>query len=269
MLIAQISDTHLAPPGQRTFGIAPTAEYLARCVCHINALEPQPDLVLHTGDVTNNGDLEASKHAAKILHALKAPLAIVPGNHDRRDTLAAAFGPTICPQGPDGLIQHDIRLNGLRLLGLDTVVPDAPGGAFDEARAAWLEARLQEDPATPTVLFMHHPPARFGVIETDLDGFAGHERLAEILARHSQIFRIVAGHIHLASFTEWQGTTISTAPSTGMRLYLDLTLRRSAYILDAPAYQLHLWLPEEGRLVTHTVRVLAEEPLHPFAPEHR
>ncbi len=268
MLIAQISDTHLAPPGKHTFGVAPMAEYLARCVAHINALEPQPDLVLHTGDVTNAGTIGEARRAAEILRGLRAPLAVVPGNHDCRATLAAAFGPTTCPQDEHGFIQHDIRLEGLRLLGMDTLASGKPGGALDAPRAAWLEARLQEAPTTPTVLFMHHPPARFGVIETDLDGFEGRERLAEILTRHSQILRIVAGHIHLASLTEWHGITISTAPSTGMRLYLDLTLRRSAYILDAPAYQLHLWLPEEGRLVTHTVRVLAEEPLHPFAPEH-
>jgi hypothetical protein len=49
----------------------------------------------------------------------------------------------------------------------------------------------------------------------------------------------------------------------GMRLFLDLTLGRSAFILDAPAYHLHLWTPEQ-RLITHTVRVLESETLHPF-----
>ncbi len=267
MLIVQISDTHLAAPGKKTFGVAPMAEYLARCVDHINRLDPAPDLVIHTGDVTCDGRAEEAQHAAEILGRLNAPLAVVPGNHDDRDTLAAAFGPRICPQDAHGFIQHDIPLPGLRLLGLDTTIPGEPGGAFDDPRAAWLEARLREQPATPTLLFMHHPPARFGVIETDIDGFVGADRLAAVVAQHPQIRRILAGHIHLASLTEWQGVVISTAPSTGMRLYLDLTLTLSRYILDEPAYQVHLWLPEEGRLVTHTVRVLAEEPLHPFAPE--
>ncbi len=267
MLIAQISDTHLAAPGKRTFGVAPMAEYLARCVAHINRLDPAPDLVIHTGDVTNNGRRDEAALAAEILAELRAPLAVVPGNHDDRSALAAAFGPQACPQDEHGFIQHDIALPGLRLLGVDTVAPGAPGGAIDAARAAWLDSRLRQQPETPTVLFMHHPPARFGVIETDLDGFEGLHLLAEVVATHPQIIRIWAGHIHLASLTEWQGVVVSTAPSTGMRLYLDLTLRRSAYILDEPAYHLHYWHPEQG-LVTHTVRVLAEEPLHPFALEH-
>ncbi len=266
MLIVQISDTHLEGPGQKTFGVAPMAESLARCVAHINALTPPPDLVLHTGDVTNHGHLEEARHAAEILSALQAPLAVVPGNHDRRATLAAAFGPAACPQDAHGFIQHDLTLPGLRLLGLDTLAPGAPGGAFDRTRAAWLDARLREHPETPTVLFMHHPPARFGVIETDLDGFDGLNLLAEVVTRHPQIIRILAGHIHLSSLTQWHGIVVSTAPSPGMRLYLDLTLSRSAYILDEPAYHLHYWHPQQG-LVTHTVRVSAEESLHPFSPE--
>ncbi len=266
MLIVQISDTHLEGPRQKTFGVAPMAEYLALCVAHINRLKPQPDLVLHTGDVTNNGRLEEAQHAAEIFKDLQAPLVVVPGNHDNREALAAAFGPQTCPRDAHGFIQHDIILDGLRLIGLDTTKPDAPGGAFDAIRAAWLDARLQEAPDTPTALFMHHPPAHFGVIETEVDGFEGVDLLAEVIARHPQVTRILAGHIHLSSVTTWQGTVVSTAPSTGMRLYLDLTLSRSAYILDAPAYHLHYWHAGQG-WVTHTVRVLAEEPLHPFAPE--
>ena len=256
--IAHISDTHIT--GESAYkGYA--YDLIANEVNRLNF-----DFVVHTGDVTNNGTAEEAERAAAILRGLKPRLAIVPGNHDRRDTLAAAFGERICPRDAHGFIQHDIRLPGLRLLGLDTTAPGVPGGVFDAPRAAWLEARLQEAPDTPTVLFMHHPPAHFGVIETELDGFQGVEHLAEIVRAHPQVTRILAGHIHLASLTTWQGIAVSTAPSTGMRLYLDLTLTRSAYILDEPAYHLHFWQEGQG-LVTHTVRVLPEETLHPFAPE--
>ncbi|RUA00252.1 MAG: phosphodiesterase, partial [Deltaproteobacteria bacterium] len=45
MLIVQISDTHIAAPGKKTYGIAPMAENLARCVDHINQMTPTPDVV--------------------------------------------------------------------------------------------------------------------------------------------------------------------------------------------------------------------------------
>ncbi len=264
MLIAQISDLHLAEWGQKTFGIAPMAEHLERCVQHINNLPIPPDLVLVTGDITNNGLLEEAERAAHILARLHAPWYILPGNHDDRATLRAAFPPETWPTEHATFIQYTIETEPLRLIGLDTIIPGAPGGEICPDRAVWLEAQLAQEPEKPTLLFMHHPPARFNVIETDIDGFIGAERLQQIVARHPQVQRILAGHIHLASFTQWGSVAVSTAPSMGMHLYMDLTMQRSAYILDDPGYQLHLWTADQ-RLITHTVRVKEDTTLHPFA----
>ena len=54
MLIAQMSDPHFMPADVRLFGRLDTAGYLERAVEHLNALEP--DVVLITGDLTNDGD---------------------------------------------------------------------------------------------------------------------------------------------------------------------------------------------------------------------
>lgn len=267
MLIAQISDTHLSGHGKKTFGIAPMAENLMRCVQHINHFRPQPDLVLHTGDVTNNGQTDEARRAAAILNQLEMPYYIVPGNHDDRGILAAHFGTPVCPLDPSGLANYTIDTPDLRLIGLDSTHPGTPGGYMDETRASWLKSELAKAPHTPTILFMHHPPATFGVIETDVDGFKNIELLADIVQQHKNIIRILAGHIHLASLTQWANTVISTAPSTGMRLYLDLTLTQSAYLLDNPGYQMHIWLPEQ-RLVTHTISLPDSETLYPFTEVH-
>ena len=268
MLIAQLSDAHIEGWGQKTFGIAPMAEHLARCVAHINQLSSQPDLVLVTGDVTNNGLPEEMAHAAAILGELTPPWYVIPGNHDDRAALLATFGPSACPAVSESFINYVIEGNDLRLIGLDSTLPGAPGGEISQEQAAWLDERLCEKPDQPTCLFMHHPPVKFGVIETDIDGFDGAERLAAVLEKHPQVQRILAGHIHLSSLTQWRGVVVSTAPSMGMRLFLDLTMELpSAFILDAPGYHLHYWTPEQ-RLITHTVRVLASEDLHPFAATH-
>ncbi len=55
--------------------------------------------------------------------------------------------------------------------------------------------------------------------------------------------------------TSWNDTVISTAPSMGMQLVLDLTLKReSEFVLEAPAYHLHYWTTDKN-LITHTVVV--------------
>ena len=122
------------------------------------------------------------------------------------------------------------------LIALDSTLPGSPGGEITEAQASWLDARLNEKPTQPTMIFMHHPPIKCGVLETDVDGFIGKELLGSVISKHHHV-ELICGHIHVPINTSWNDTVISTAPSMGMQLVLDLTLKReSEFVLEAPAY---------------------------------
>ena len=58
--IAQISDTHLMCPVKvgETDIVKQRINNLKRCVDSINNLDPQPDIIIHTGDITQNGTVE-------------------------------------------------------------------------------------------------------------------------------------------------------------------------------------------------------------------
>ena len=70
--IAQISDTHLLCPVNvgETDIVKQRINNLKRCVDSINNLDPQPDIIIHTGDVTQNGTVEEYKIAESILKKL-------------------------------------------------------------------------------------------------------------------------------------------------------------------------------------------------------
>lgn len=266
MLIAHISDTHIADPDEKTFGFVPMAENLARCVAHINALNPSPDVVLLSGDVTNNGTIVQTERAKVILDDLACPYYIVPGNHDTRAALQTVFGDTACPSQADGFISFVIDGHALRLIGLDSTIPKASGGMICEVRANWLSDRLAEKPDTPTVIFLHHPPLKCGVPETDVDGFIGATMLGEIVKPHPNIERILCGHIHLLTHARWNGTLVTTAPSMGMELALDLTQKaESRFIVSEPSYLLHHWSADKV-LVTHTISVGEPVTSYDFTP---
>ncbi len=255
MLIAQISDTHIAGPGLKACGIAPMAENLARCVESINSLTLKPDLVLLSGDVTNDFSRAQAMHAASILDALECPYYLVPGNHDDRDVLWDVFGGAACPSKSGGFINYVIDGGALRIIALDSLWQGEPGGMMCKVRAAWLHDCLVQGGTQPTVIFMHHPPLKCGVPETDQDGFAGADMLGDIVAEFPNIERILCGHIHLLTHARWRGTVVTTAPSMGMQLTLDLTQAKpSRFLLSDPAYLLHHWTPDWA-LITHTVLV--------------
>lgn len=255
MLIAQISDTHIPRKGTKTYEIAPMAENLAQCVDHINQHNPKPDVVLVTGDITHSGQSEEFTHAAELLNPLKMPFYVIPGNHDDRDLLRSIFDKRVCLVESAPKIDYVIENEELRLIALDSTRAGNPGGEITLAQAQWLNEKLTEEPSQPTLVFMHHPPINCGVLETDVDGFIGKELLGDVISSHDHIEKIICGHIHLPINTRWRGTVVSTAPSMGMQLALDLTLEReSEFLLEAPAYQLHYWTPDKN-LITHTVVV--------------
>src|SRR5450631_1899736 len=89
--IAQISDLHIKPPGALAYGRVDTAKALQRCVAAVNAFDPQPDLVVISGDLADTPTPEEYAHLKHLLAPLKLTFAGIPGNHDSREMMRAAF----------------------------------------------------------------------------------------------------------------------------------------------------------------------------------
>ncbi|KEJ89819.1 phosphodiesterase [Sulfitobacter donghicola] len=255
MLIAQLSDTHISAPGHKTCGVADMAANLRRCVDSINNQDPRPDLVLLSGDVTHSATRIETEHAAEILSALEVPLFVVPGNHDDRKILAEVFGPMRCPTTQTGFMDYVIEGYPLRIIGLDTLNTGQHSGQISPERLDWLKEQLHTKSDLPVVLFAHHPPLKLGVPETDQEEFCGAAHLGELVAAHPNIERFLCGHIHLHTNTGWHGTIVTTCPSIGMQLTLDLKQRNpSQFLLSEPAYLLHHWTADEV-LITHPIQL--------------
>src|SRR5687767_453735 len=251
MLIAQISDMHLSTPENRNEGFYSTAEHLARAVAHLNALEPRPDVVLATGDLVDRGETAEYERLSEHLAPLRMPVYLVPGNHDDRVALPRVFDRHRYLPRDGGFIQYTVEDWPVRLVALDTLIPGESGGRLCEERLAWLDARLAEAPARPTLVFMHHPPFVTGMRKMDEMGLDGTEGLAAVIRRHSQVERIVCGHLHRSIVRRFAGTVACTGPATAHQLALELgPVPRLATVMEPPACLLHFWMEGDG-LVSH------------------
>ena len=252
MLIAQITDTHISTPGSRNDRVFRTAEHLARAVAHLRGLQPQPDLVLATGDLVEQGGVDEYDRLREILAPLPMPVFLIPGNHDDRRNLAAAFSSHAYLPRDGGFVQYTVEDWPLRLVALDTLIPGASGGRLCAERLAWLEARLAEAPERPTLVFMHHPPFATGIAAMDELGLEGIDELAAVIRRHPQVERMACGHLHRTIVRRFAGTVACTCPATAHQIALDLhPARRLATVMEPPACMLHLWLGESEGLVSH------------------
>jgi len=254
LVVAQISDPHVAMPGSGFDRLLGTAEYLERAVAHLNGLRPRPDVVLLTGDLVERARAEEYARLRAILEPLAMPVFLIPGNHDDRAALTAAFDHHRYLPRDGSFLQYALEDWPLRLLALDTLVPGESGGRLCAARLAWLDARLAEAPTRPTLVFMHHPPFATGIQAMDGMGLEDEdgEALAGVIRRHAQVERIACGHIHRAIVRRFAGTVATVCPSTAHQVALDLPPeRRLAVVMEPPACLLHVWLGEEEGLVTH------------------
>jgi Predicted phosphohydrolases len=103
----------------------------------------------------------------------------------------------------------------------------------------WLEATLAEEPSTPAVVAMHHPPFPTGVRWIDEMGHADLDRLATVIARHPQVVRVIAGHVHTGSVSGFAGTVATTCPSTYRQIHVDPG-GPAALSSAKPGFALHL-----------------------------
>ena len=251
MLIAQLSDPHIKSPGQLLYDRVDTAGYLERAVAHVLKLDPLPDVVVMTGDLVDGGKPEEYAHLRRLIAPLPMPVYVIPGNHDAREPLRAAFA----DKGyfpASGFLQYAVEGWPIRLIALDTLVEGKGHGELCAERLAWLEARLGEQPDKPTMLFMHHPPFDCGIETCDKSRLLdGADRLAALVRRHGNIERATCGHVHRPIQVRWAGTMASIAPSTAHQATLDLHEHsRLTMMMEPPAIALHQWRPGTG-LVTH------------------
>ena len=118
MIIAQISDTHLAfdagDAEQRLRDFTDT-------ILDINALDPPPDVIVHTGDIVHNGRQDEYAQAAAILAEARAPVFVLAGNKDDRENLRAAFSARGYLAPDSEFIDYVIDAFPVRLIALDTL----------------------------------------------------------------------------------------------------------------------------------------------------
>jgi Icc protein len=247
-LLAQLSDPHVrVGPDDDGTGAA-----LEAAVAAVAALDPGPDALLLSGDLAEHADPREYERVRELLRPLAMPVHAIPGNHDDRAALRAHFD--IPGEGPGGLVQYAVTCGELRLVACDSTVPGWDHGGFGPDRLALLEELLGEDTGSPTIVAMHHPPCLVGADGLDAIGVPEPERaaLGELLARHPQVSRVLAGHVHRATTGRVGDCPVVTCPSNWRESALDLRPGSALSFSesDPPGFALHV-LTDDGELASH------------------
>lgn len=251
MIFCQLTDLHVRPEGQLSNGRVDTNRLTEQAFRAVAALDPRPDAVLITGDLTECGLAQEYAVLAELLRILPMAVFVIPGNHDRRDVLRQSLAHLPGVTSDRQFVQYAIEDFPVRVVMLDSTVAGEDHGELCTERLAFLEARLAEKTDTPTIVALHHPPFVCGIAHMDRINLRNAAGFAAIIARHKQVQRIISGHHHRPITATIAHATATIAPSVAHQV--ELALRPDApstFKLEPPGYQLHILTP--SGLVTHS-----------------
>jgi len=140
MLLVQISDLHCGPMFRQ--------ESLRAAVKEINKLSP--DVVLVTGDLTENGLISEFQTASKELKKLKAEkILYVSGNHDYRSTGYLLFRKLFS-------FSQVTEMDDVVITILSSARPDRDDGEVGHRQNLWLESTLEKYKGKVKIVAIHH-----------------------------------------------------------------------------------------------------------------
>ena len=254
-IIAQLSDLHVRPHGKTAYGDVDTNAMFNDAIDHVLKLDPRPDCVVVSGDLTDGGLDEEYAIVDAGLARLPMPVFVVPGNHDRREQFIRSLRPRHRYLPPEGFVNFVVDDFPVRLVFLDSVEAGKVHGAFCAARQRWLRDVLAAGQGKPTAVVIHHPPFLVGADGMDDLRLIDADALDAIIKDHPEIERVLCGHYHRAITVRYAGTVGYVAPSTAHQVALDLRPGRSnRFIMEPPGFAVHSWRPDTG-ISSHLVPI--------------
>jgi 3',5'-cyclic AMP phosphodiesterase CpdA len=242
MIIAQISDTHIA---LNTPDAAQRMRDFERVIADINGLDPIPDVIVHTGDIVHSGDPDEYARALAILTKARPPTYVLAGNKDNRANLRNAFSACGYLASESNFIAYAIDRFPVRLIALDTLSSGSNKGDFCSKRVRHLIDLIDAETTKPIAVFTHHPPFEVNVGPQSLH-FETANAMAELrhaLQHSGRVIGVFSGHVHRAAAGH-----VGSIPATVMQC-VATTLRKGEYPASMkvrPVYHLHRFDPAWG-----------------------
>lgn len=245
--VVQLSDCHLfADTEGKLLGLN-TQFSLERVLEKLRAEQTDMDLILATGDLSQDASYEAYVRLRDMLEPLNTPVYWMEGNHDKAAPMIRALS-----DQRERVSPCVAEVDNWTIILLDSTIPgEVPGELFDDD-FEFLERSLKEAKGEYIMVCLHHHPLAMGCQWLDTQVVASADRFFEIIDRHPRVHSIVWGHVHQEWEGERNGVRLFSVPSTCVQFK---PKSREFAVDDAsPGYRWFDLYPD-GRLETGVSRV--------------
>lgn len=207
VLLVQLTDSHLfAEADGKLLGLA-TRDSLRRVVDLVRAEQPRIDLLLATGDLSQDGTHASYQAFEAMTSCLSAPARWFAGNHDETLVMQAYT------QGRE-LMQPVVDIGNWRITLLDSSVSGSVPGYLADDQLQLLAQALSEAPERHHLVCLHHHPVSIDCPWMEPIGLRNPHALFEVLERFPQARALLWGHIHQEYDQQRNGLRLLATPST-------------------------------------------------------
>jgi 3',5'-cyclic-AMP phosphodiesterase len=229
----QISDSHIGFNKPANTDVVGT---LQAAIGKINALEHEPDFIIHTGDLSHSAKPEEFDTLAQVLKSARPKqIFYVPGEHDTASDDGKLY---LECYGRDaqGRGWYSFNHKDVHFVGLSNVAVMEGMGSLGADQLAWLQADLKGQPSSrPIVVFAHiplwsvYPEWGWGTADSaQALGYLKPFGSVTVLNGHiHQVMRKVEGQVtfHTAASTAFPQPAPGTAKAPGPMKVEDAKLR--------------------------------------------
>ncbi|MCS5592230.1 MAG: metallophosphoesterase [Gammaproteobacteria bacterium] len=166
------------------------------------------DALLISGDLTHNGTLSSYQLLQDSLSCIDNNIHVMPGNHDNKANLSAAFNTEL---------QNTFQLDDWQIITLDSVQINKVSGFLDKAQLSFLDDAISSSNSKYIIVCLHHPLVSMNSDWDDKLSLGNPDDLFTIVERYSKIKAILWGHAHQSECFNHKGISLFSCPSTALQ----------------------------------------------------
>lgn len=243
--VIQLSDSHLFADEQGKLLGLNTEFSLSKVLELIRQQQPSIDLVLATGDLSQDGTPASYLRFHQHMQSFSAPVYWLPGNHDLSDVMAK--GPVA-----DKVSPCVVDRGHWRLILLDSSVRGKVPGYMSPQELTFLQQALASAGERHVLIALHHQPMPVGAAWLDTQIVGNADEFWQVVDACQQVRAVIWGHVHQCFERERNNVRLMSVPSTCVQFKPGST--DFAVDSENPGYR-WLDLHPDGRIDSQVARV--------------
>lgn len=203
-LLVQLTDLHLMEQPESEMCQVNTDASLRAVLDLVRADGHRPDLVLATGDLSQDGSVQAYERLRAVMSQTDWPVRCLPGNHDDPRLMREVLG---------GWTDPVVDVGAWRVVMLDSTVPGSNAGHLSQEQLDLLDAAAR-DGQRHVLVALHHNPIQVASGFTDTMMLDNAATLFQRLADLPRTRVLLWGHVHQALDRRRHHLRLLATPST-------------------------------------------------------